>query len=428
MSLHQNKPRTSVATRFGILIKKHPRIISCIQRIMVFIYLFLLFAPFIFTDHKGASSFFSDLQTFSLFVFWGFGWPLIMISTMAFGRIWCGIFCPDGTLTEQISHYGLNRSIPRWMRKEGLSSLILICFTLTIILSKAIYDHSVTAFLLGALTAASILTGFFYGKGRRIWCMYLCPSHAIFIFLSKLSPFYFYVDQKKWNTCQEAFPKIICPPLINIKQMKSTSYCHACGRCIGYKNAVSFSTRTPDHEIVSIESKHISSTKALTLIFGIISLGTSAFTLSTYISGQNAGLPILNRFYLISISSLLLGSILFLLIWIAWRLTSSAFLSWQQLTLGLTPLAGVCCIFSFTPAAFSFLHAPIWIQKLLLLMQSLFLLTGLLFSLWLGKKLIFNNTHIKTIMSMTVYAIAACILAAVWFYGFWIQLANFSGI
>ena len=48
------------------------------------------------------------LRLFAQFLFWGVGWPLIMLSMMLFGRArhGCGLFCPDGTLTEAISRHG----------------------------------------------------------------------------------------------------------------------------------------------------------------------------------------------------------------------------------------------------------------------------------------------------------------------------------
>src|SRR5260363_431808 len=36
-----------------------------------------------------------------------------------FGRVWCGILCPEGALSEFASRHGRSRPIPRWMRWGG---------------------------------------------------------------------------------------------------------------------------------------------------------------------------------------------------------------------------------------------------------------------------------------------------------------------
>ena len=159
--LPETKASSPVAC-FGMAMKRRAGLIKLIQWGMMLFYLFVLLMPLVFPERI---LFWHNLQALSVFVFWGCGWPLVMLSTMIFGRIWCGVFCPDGTLTETISHYGKKRSIPRWIRWRGWSCLTLILYTLALFLSGATQNHTSTTILLGSLTLASALTGFLYGSG-----------------------------------------------------------------------------------------------------------------------------------------------------------------------------------------------------------------------------------------------------------------------
>ncbi|MDJ0932703.1 4Fe-4S binding protein [Breoghania sp.] len=53
---------------------------------------------------------------FSQFVFWGIWWPGVLLSTVLFGRLWCGTMCPKGALLEFASKHRRKRSVPRWVR------------------------------------------------------------------------------------------------------------------------------------------------------------------------------------------------------------------------------------------------------------------------------------------------------------------------
>ncbi len=391
------------AARFGMAMKRHAQWITLIQWGMVGVYLFLLFAPLVFPDYADIPFSWTRLQLLAVFLFWGVGWPLIMLSTMVFGRIWCGIFCPDGTLTEAISHHGQKRSIPRWIRWPGWPCLSFTLYTLCLFLCGAFHQHAASAVMLGTLSLAAMLTGFLYANGKRVWCMYLCPSNALFSFLARLAPFSFQVDPAKWEAYQGPAERINCATLINIKQMKSAALCHACGRCSGYRDAVELTVRNPGHEILSGISKP-TTLQALTLLFGIIGLGTASLFFS-----QNAFEPDpLSLASLVVGCAMALGGFLWGMMRLSCRIIPSVLLSWQQLSLGLIPLAGMGLFLGFV--RFTLPITGIWQG---MIMQAL-LAAAFLFSLWLGYRLVFRETRLRHVMAFAMYAIALGTLGLIW--------------
>ena len=117
---------------------------------------------------------------------------------------------PDGTLTEAISRRGRRGSIPRWMRWHGWPCTMLVGTTIYGQL-VGVYDfHTATLLLLGLPTVGAMLTGYFYGNGRRIWCMYLCPANGVFNLIARVAPVHFYVDEQQWKQFQGHPPKIVC--------------------------------------------------------------------------------------------------------------------------------------------------------------------------------------------------------------------------
>jgi len=412
LSVQPLADKGSVAMHLGWVMRRYQEKIALIQWGMLGIYLFLLLAPLIFPTQQNAVFFWEDLQLFSVFVFWGVGWPLIMLSTLIFGRIWCGVFCPDGTLTEAISRYGQKRAIPRWIRWPGWPGLMLVFYSLFLFLSGATRHHQASLILLGSLTLFAILTGFLFGNGRRIWCMYLCPSNIIFAFLARLSLFYYRVDKTKWDAYQGPYERINCAPLVNIKQMQGTSSCHACGRCIGYRHAVELATRKPCHEILAVPSKQTSTIQATTLLFGMIGMGTSTLFFSRAPWENLQDISLLLMICLVSGCALLLGGVLSGLIWLAGRIAGEHAASWQQLSLGLVPLAGIGLISGFFTGSLDFVGPTGWVRQSTLTLQLFLLGCAFLFSFWLGKQLIFRKRTLCHAIALTIYTVTLCLLGS----------------
>ena len=366
-------------------------------------------------------------------MFWGIGWPVIVLSVMLSGRFWCGIFCPDGTLTEFASRHGKKRSIPRWIRWKGWPCTMLALTTLYGQAAGFQNHFHATLVLLGIPTTLALATGYLYGNGKRIWCMYLCPVSGLFGMLAKQSPIHFHVDKEQWTKFEGTPKRINCAPLINIRQMQSASACHACGRCSGYRNAVRLAARHPAQEILSANGHSIENADMCLLLWcmaGICTLSLAwpdSFWHRLYMETiLSAGLPFdtvlpiwlaespaaLYRLFLIAAGGTLLGAVLYGILRLAGRLANLR--SWKPLALCLVPLIGWSLFSGICHTGFSVWQEygldSIWYRTF----EWCILGFASTCSLWLGMKTILPNRAPARLASLALYGLSVLLLDLVW--------------
>ncbi len=270
-------PRRPWLQRLGDFMQAKRSLIQGIQWLVVIFYLTLLIWPALLPLPKDYVHFYENLILFAQFIFWGIWWPFVMLSMILIGRVWCGVFCPEGALSEWSSKHGMGRTIPHWMRWGGWP---FVAFVLTTVYGQlvSVYEYPKAALLiLGGSTIAAMVVGFIYGRGKRVWCRHLCPANGVFSLLSRLAPVHFQVDREAWKQAPRRTPAVDCAPLINVRAMTGNSACHMCGRCSGYRNAVTLEARSPNIEIVSIEKKDANHWDILLLLFGMLGVATGAF-------------------------------------------------------------------------------------------------------------------------------------------------------
>ena len=416
----------SGAARFGNALENHPKIIAIIQWSMVLVYFSLLFIPVWIAEPETGLT--------ARLLFWGIGWPLIVLGMMLFGRFWCGIFCPDGTLTEFVSKYGKKRSIPRWIRWKGWPCTVLVGTTLYGQMTGFYEYFPATLVLLGIPTCLALFTGYLYGNGKRAWCMYLCPGNGFFGLLAKLSFFHFRVDREKWKNFTGTVKRINCAPLINIRQMTSTSACHACGRCSGYRNAVEFAARSPIQEIISANPRSITGSELFLLVWGITGICTMSLAWHTsrlyrwFIDWITAiGMPMhLNlpwwladspvsfyRLFFIVITGTLLGLFVYVFLRMAGKLAGDAIL-WRQLAYCLIPLIGWSIFLGLCRIGFS-----IWQEYGVSLawatpFEAVILIQATAVSCWLGRKTVMQRVSPARFASLLLYCMPIALLDFLW--------------
>ncbi|WP_292936395.1 4Fe-4S binding protein [Noviherbaspirillum sp.] len=449
--------RRGLVAKIGSAMQRNRRVILAIQWVVVFFYLLLLIVPAFMPIPPDDAHIYNNLRLFSQFLFWGIWWPFVMLSTMLLGRVWCGVFCPEGALTEMVSRHGLGRAIPRWMRWGGWPFVAFVCTTIYGQL-VSVYEYPQAALLvLGGSTVAAVAVGFVYGKGKRVWCRYLCPANGVFALLAKIAPLHFRVDEEVWKRNTERMPMVDCAPLIDIRHMKSASACHACGRCSDYRDAVQLAVRNPASEILNTRSKDVSHGEALTLIFGVLGIATSAFQWSssrlfvhmktaaaTWLVEHDAfallqdnapwwllthypqandvftwldGLCILA--YILG-GGLALGSAVLALIWLAARIANLPALPWRRLAMGLVPVAGMSVFLGLSMLTLGHLKAERVSLEWVAPVRILLLTAGSGFSALLGWRLLALRISVRRLLAFAAYLLPVALIVLVWVIAFFV--------
>jgi polyferredoxin len=238
-------PRDAVAISLkalGEAMRRNRHLIQQIQWAIVLVYAVLVTIPAFLPLPRRLSHIWDNLTLFAQFAFWGIWWPFVLLSMVLVGRAWCGIFCPEGALSEAASRIGKGHAIPRWITWKGWP---FVAFALTTIYGQmvSVYQYPKPALLiLGGSTVGAIAVGYLYGRNKRVWCRYLCPVNGVFGLLAKLAPVHFGVDQDAWTlsrrTGNAGVRAVNCAPLVAIKTMRGAADC-MCGRCSGFRGAIS---------------------------------------------------------------------------------------------------------------------------------------------------------------------------------------------
>jgi len=442
----------NVLARIGTAMARHRRVIIAIQWAVIIFYLSLLVIPAFRPIPADDAHLYANLRLFAQFMFWGIWWPFVMLSTMLLGRAWCGVFCPEGALTEFASRHGLGRAIPRWMRWSGWPFTAFVCTTVYGQLIS-VYEYPQAALLvLGGSTVAAVAVGFIYGKGKRVWCRYLCPASGVFALLAKIAPLHFRVDEDAWKRNAERVPMVNCAPLIDIRHMKSASACHACGRCSDYRGAVQLAGRSPASEILNNRNRDVTSQEAIILIFGVIGIATAAFLWSssrwfvhmkiiaagwlierdsfallqdnapwwllTHYPAANDVFTWLDGIGILAFilgGGIALGAAVLVPLWLAARIASRTALSWQRLALALVPLAGVSIFLGLSMLTLAHLKAERISLEWVPVIRVLLLTAGSGFSAWLGWRLISSaSSAMRRLTAFSVYTLSLALINLIW--------------
>jgi polyferredoxin len=263
----------------GEWLRRHARVVQAVQWTIVAAYAFFVIIPALLPLPADDAHWFNDLALFSQWLFWGLWWPFVIVSMFVVGRAWCGLFCPEGTLTEAASRRGLGLAVPRWLKWGGWP---FVAFALTTVFGQlvSVYQYpAATLLVLGGSTLAAIGVGFVYGRGKRVWCRHLCPVNGVFAVLSRVAPVHFRVDTGAWSANVSRIPAypINCAPLVRIRRMTGPSECHMCGRCSGLHSAIALAARSPSREVIALEASGAQRWDAVLIVFGMIGLALGAF-------------------------------------------------------------------------------------------------------------------------------------------------------
>ena len=264
--------------RLGYWLAQHQTMVRSTQWVVIFIYAFLMVVPVFLPLPDDTATLFHHLTVFAGFVFWGIWWPFVILSIILFGRLWCGVFCPEGALSEFANRYGRGKSIPKWMRWGGWP-FVAFCSTTLYGQMTSVYQYPKPVLLiLGGSTALAIVIGLLYGKSNRVWCKYLCPVTGVFNLLARLAPWRYQPSPSPWNKIQiQQINSVRCPTLLPLPKMTGAASCLMCGKCGVNQQAIQLSARSPNEEIVSQGGKKNNIYDSLLIIFGLCGLAIAAF-------------------------------------------------------------------------------------------------------------------------------------------------------
>ncbi|MGE5466768.1 MAG: 4Fe-4S binding protein [Ignavibacteria bacterium] len=480
--------RTRLA-RLGEWMARHRRVILGIQWFVVMFYAVLVVVPAflphpnpearLFSSDFGAASFVDPtcvsngaamsstqdkppyvaqwhdrMVLLAQYLFWGVWWPFVIVSIMLAGRLWCGVLCPEGALTEFASRHGKGGAIPKWLRWSGWP---VVAFVLTTVYGQlvSVYDYpQATLLILGGSTVAAVAIGYLYGRGKRVWCRYLCPVSGVFALLARVAPIHFRVDRERWAAFPQKSGAVDCPPLLDVKHMTSASQCHACGRCAGHRDAVELAVRAPNREI--LEAKPASTPEAVLLIFGMLGVAVGAFqwtvnpwfvrakqAAAEWLIARDIAWPLADNapwwvltnyrdtgdvftwldggliLAYIALVALALGGTIRLGLGVAARLVR---LDWRALALALVPIAGAGLFLGLSMMTANHLRAEGMALSWLAPARTALLAGGLVWSAWLGLRLIVGARPLaaRAFAAVLAFAVPLAAIGGAWAMTFFV--------
>lgn len=273
-------PKAGPLQRAGDWLMRHRTTIQAMQWTVVGVYALLLAVPLFLPLPGRTATFWNDFTRFAQLAFWGVWWPFVILATALVGRAWCGLFCPEGALSEFASRHGRGGAIPRWVQWPGWPTAAFALTTLYGQMTSVYQYPKPAALILGGSTAAAVAVGYAYGRGKRVWCRYLCPVGGVFALLAKLAPLHFRSDPFLWKLSQERGDKpgpVDCAPLVPLRTMRGAGDCHMCGRCSGFRGAITLSWRSPSHEIVHVAGATPKPAETVLILAGLMGLAMGAF-------------------------------------------------------------------------------------------------------------------------------------------------------
>lgn len=193
------------------------------------------------------------------FLIWGAWFPLVFVSVIFTGRIWCGVLCPMGAASEWANRIGLKRRVPRWIRWEGMPVASFVAIT---ILAQTVDARSFPegiAEVFGLTLACALLLGFLYGPGyhKRTWCRHLCPIGLTLGSFARLGIVQF--APKRPRAGEETWtPGGLCPTFIDINRKHESRHCIECLRCVNpdARGGLAIELRKPGSEAANIRDHH----------------------------------------------------------------------------------------------------------------------------------------------------------------------------
>jgi hypothetical protein len=127
-------------------------------------------------------------------IVWSYWWPLIIIVSIFFGRIWCMV-CPVEPITSIFSRFGLRIRRPKWLM-SGWAITVFYIIILFVGIEGFSIDHNPVfmAIYMLAIMTVSLIIGVIFEKNT--FCRYVCPVGYMLGLHARLSFFGWRVKDK----------------------------------------------------------------------------------------------------------------------------------------------------------------------------------------------------------------------------------------
>jgi polyferredoxin len=174
-------------------------------------------------------------------VVWSYWWPMIILSAIFFGRIWCTI-CPMELLTSLASKIGLKKNPSKFLQSGWVITLLYIFILFVGIQTLAIHRVPFRmALYMISLMSMAILSGLIFK--RNSFCAHICPIGFLLGLYARLAPLgWGVVDKAVCESCIDKrciakknaydFQGRSCGVGLYPSMIETNSDCLVCGQCL----------------------------------------------------------------------------------------------------------------------------------------------------------------------------------------------------
>ncbi|MGM0597848.1 MAG: 4Fe-4S binding protein [Myxococcota bacterium] len=178
---------------------------------------------------------------FANLIVWSYWWPLIVLSAIFLGRVWCTV-CPMELITSLAARFGLRRKPPTFFRSGWIITLFYI-----LILFGGIHVFKIhrvpfrMAIYMIILFGTAVVTGLLFS--RNAFCQHVCPVGHLLGLYARLAPLGWGVkDPDLCTNCKDKscvsnktayeFQGRSCGVGLMPAKIQDNTQCLLCGHCL----------------------------------------------------------------------------------------------------------------------------------------------------------------------------------------------------
>jgi len=214
-------------------------------------------------------------------IVWSYWWPVIIITAIFFGRLWCTV-CPVELITYWTSRTGLRLQVPHILKSGWAVTIFYILVWIVGVQTLAVnrIPHQMALYLLMLIIIAVDISLIFR---KRAFCSYVCPVGHLLGLYALISPFEWRADNL--STCKSCKTKDCvaknnhyrlirrsCTSNLYPATIKDNRDCLLCTQCLKacpYKN-IRFSIRQPFVDFLTAVNLRPAEVGFILLLSGIV--------------------------------------------------------------------------------------------------------------------------------------------------------------